>query len=113
MAFSFKRHKTGEVRKDTNTGRDVIVWAIELDGQVVGEALSIYKTATQYTWDVNVTVDGVKVEILGAKSMAKSYKQIEDQLKAATAKPAPKARAKAQPVVAPVADTVATDEVPA
>jgi ribosomal protein L12E/L44/L45/RPP1/RPP2 len=113
MAFAFKRHKTGEVRKDTNTGKDVIVWAIELDGQVVGEALSIYKTATQYTWDVNVTVDGVKVEILGAKSMAKSYKQIEEQLKAANsaAKPAPKARApKATPAAAPV---VETDEVTA
>lgn len=99
MALAFKRHKTGEVRKDSNTGKDVIVWAIELDGQVVGEALSIYKTATQYTWDVDVTVNGVKVELKGAKSMAKSYKQIEEQL-AAASKPAPKAKApKAQPAV--------------
>jgi hypothetical protein len=107
--MSFNRSKTETVRKDAVTGKDVIVWAVEYNGEVVGEAVPVYKTATQRTWDIKITVDGVSVTLEGQKSVADAYKALEAELaKARKAVKAPKApKAPATPVATPADEVVA------
>lgn len=99
--MSFNRSKTETVRKDAVTGKDVIVWAVEYNGEVVGEAVPVYKTATQRTWDIKITVDGVDVTLEGQKSVADAYKALEAEL--AKGRKAAKAASKAPKAPAPVA----------
>ena len=109
--MKFNRSKTETVRKDAVTGKDVIVWNIELDGNVVGEALPVYKTATQRTWDMTVTVDGHSVTLQGQKSVAHAYKALETEF--AKARKARKAAAPkvSKASVAVTAPAPAPDEV--
>jgi hypothetical protein len=106
--MSFNRSKTETVRKDQVTGKDVIVWAVEYNGEVVGEAVPVYKTATQRTWDIKVTVNGTTVTLEGQKSVADAYKALEAELaKAAKPAKAPKAPKVAAPVATPADEVVA------
>ena len=83
--MAIQRRKTEEVRTCPNTGISCVVWAIELDGEAVGEACATYKTPTQRTWDASMTVDGVTVGVEGIASITKAVTALNDQLVAATA----------------------------
>lgn len=83
--MAINRRKTEEVRQCPNTGIDCVVWAIELDGEAVGEACATYKTKTQRTWDASMTVNGVTVEVEGIASISKAVTALNDLLAAATA----------------------------
>lgn len=80
--MAIKRRKSDSI-KCPNTGVDCVVWDLELDGEVVGRAVATYKTATQRTWDANMTVDGVTVSVEGAFSIARAIAQLEEQLASA------------------------------
>lgn len=100
--MAIKRRKTDEVRKDPTTGIDCVVWDLELDGEVIGQAVATYKTPTQRTWDATATVDGVTAKVEGAFSISKAIESINTQLSAATPAPAAKApRASKKVKVAP------------
>ena len=83
--MAIQRRKTEEVRTCPNTGISCVAWAIELDGETVGEACATYKTPTQRTWDASMTVDGVAVAVEGIASISKAVATLNDQLVAATA----------------------------
>lgn len=83
--MAINRRKTEEVRKCPNTEIDCVVWAIELDGEAVGEACATYKTPTQRTWDASMTVDGVTVAVEGIASISKAVTALNDLLVAAMA----------------------------
>lgn len=86
--MSINRRKTEEVRTSNlpdGTVIDCVVWAIELDGEQVGEACATYKTKTQRTWDASMTVDGVSVSVEGIASISKAVAALNDKLVAATA----------------------------
>lgn len=83
--MTINRRKTEEVRQCPNTGIACVVWAIESDGETVGEACATYKTKTQRTWDASMTVDGVTVAVEGIASISKAVIALNDQLVAATA----------------------------
>jgi len=86
--MAINRRKTEEVRTSTladGTSVECVVWAIELDGEQVGEACATYKTKTQRTWDASMTVDGVSVSVEGIASISKAVTALNDQLVAATA----------------------------
>lgn len=86
--MTINRRKTEEIRTSTladGTSIECVVWAIELDGEQVGEACATYKTKTQRTWDASMTVDGVSVSVEGIASISKAVTALNDQLVAATA----------------------------
>ena len=85
--MAINRRKTEEVRQCTlPSGESIecVVWAIELDGEQVGEACATYKTKTQRTWDASMTVDGVSVSVEGIASISKAVTELNDKLVAAT-----------------------------
>lgn len=83
--MQIKRRKTEQTRICPNTGIDCVVWAIEQDDIVIGEACATYKTTTQRTWDAHMTVDGISVSVEGVPSIAKAVIALTEQLAAATA----------------------------
>lgn len=80
-----KRRKTEQTRTCPNTGIECVVWAIEQDEVMIGEACATYKTTTQRTWDAHMTVDGITVSVEGIASIAKAVIALTEQLVAATA----------------------------
>ena len=86
--MTINRRKTEEIRTSAladGTSVECVVWAIELDGEQVGEACATYKTKTQRTWDASMTIDGVTVSVEGIASISKAVTALNDQLVAATA----------------------------
>lgn len=86
--MTINRRKTEEVRSSTladGSSVECVVWAIELDGEQVGEACATYKTKTQRTWDASMDVDGVQVSVEGIASISKAVTALNDKLVAATA----------------------------
>jgi hypothetical protein len=86
--MAITRKKTDEIRKSVCTNGteiDCVVWAILDDGEVVGEACATYKTPTQRTFDAHMTIDGVRVEVEGIRSIAKCVRALQESLTAAQA----------------------------
>ena len=89
--MAITRKKTDEIRKSVCTNGteiDCVVWAILDDGEAVGEACATYKTPTQRTFDAHMTIDGVRVEVEGIRSIAKCVRALQDALTAAQAEAA-------------------------
>ena len=86
--MAITRKKTDEIRKSVCTNGteiDCVVWAILDDGEVVGEACATYKTPTQRTFDAHMTIDGIRVEVEGIRSIAKCVRALQERLTAAQA----------------------------
>jgi hypothetical protein len=89
--MAITRKKTDEIRKSVCTNGteiDCVVWAILDDGETVGEACATYKTPTQRTFDAHMTIDGLRVEVEGIRSIAKCVRALQDRLTAAQAEAA-------------------------
>lgn len=89
--MAITRKKTDEIRKSVCTNGteiDCVVWAILDDGEVVGEACATYKTPTQRTFDAHMTIDGIRVEVEGIRSIAKCVRALQERLTAAQAEAA-------------------------
>lgn len=98
--MTINRRKTDEVRVCPTTGLTLVVWAIELDGEAIGQAVANYKSRTQRTWEASMTVDGVTVAVDGIASISKAVIALNEKLVAATATDA----------ATPNLEIVATDE---
>jgi len=83
--MAINRRKTDEVRICPTTGLNLVVWAIELDGEAIGQAVANYKSRTQRTWEASITVDGVTVAVDGIASISKAVTALNEKLVAATA----------------------------